>query len=173
MFQNFQNQLYQTQSIEVYKDQFVIKRVKESMKNVKNKIWPVLQKIKGYGKLKEPDEIYVANLPPNKPAATLFAKDWLGRIKKYLIVSKDIIHFPKKLLEYVVGHELTHISENVSGDFISEASIDKNLENAYRIIGDEEGSKTVKRFSGYLNKLYRIGSFPLSCYYYIVKNRNI
>lgn len=148
---NFQNQLY---SIKVYKDPLIIEKVKESMRNVKNKIWPVLQKIKGYGKLEEPDEIYVAeNLPPNKPAATLFTRDWLGRVKKYLIVSKDIIYFPKKLVEYIIGHELTHTSEKASGDLVSEAIIDKNLKDAYEKIGDREGSKIVERFSGYLNNL--------------------
>ncbi|MEM5790654.1 MAG: hypothetical protein QXP77_01220 [Candidatus Aenigmatarchaeota archaeon] len=150
---NFQDQLYQ--KIEVYKDPLIIGKVKESMNNVKNRIWPVLQKIKGYGKFKEPDDIYVTDdLPKDKPAATLFAKDWLGRVKKYLIVSKDVIHYPKKLLEYIIGHESTHASENVSGDLVSEASIDKNLKDAYERIGDREGSKVVERFSGYLNKFY-------------------
>lgn len=173
----FQASLYPEQEIRIYKDPLVIARVKQGLEYVKEKVWPWLQKLKGYGKFKWPDDIYVSDdLGENKPAATIFKKSWLGRIKKYLVVSKDILYFPRKLVEYVLAHEAGHFSENVGGSLLEEAMNDKNLKDVYEAKGEKGMARLIERTSGYLNKLYGLlGKIltPLACYYYIVKNRNI
>ena len=150
-----QASLYPEQEIRRYKDPSIIKIIKKELKYVKEKVWPWLQKLKGYGKFKWPDDIYVSdNLPQNVPAMTMFKKDWLGRIKKYLVVSKDILLYPIELIRHALLHEGIHTSRNVPGDLISEIGIDKTLVDVYRRMGDERTARMVEKHSGYLSKLY-------------------
>lgn len=172
-----QGNLYSNQDIVAYKHPLITFTVKQGLEYVKKRVWPWLQKLKGYGKFREPDDIYVSDeLDQGKPAVTVLKRDSFGRIKKYLVVSKDILLFPWKMIEYILAHESGHISQGIGGNLVDEAVNDKNLADVYKAKGEKEMARLIETHSGYLNRLYglfRKISSPFSCYYYIVKNRNI
>jgi len=146
--------LYGGMSLE--KDPEILNYVKKGLNYTKEKVWPFLRKFKGYGRFKGPDEIYVTDaLPHNSPAATITTRGWFGRLKKILVVSKDIMKYPLGFVyKIILPHESGHISENISGDLVSEAINDKNLVDIYNRTGDFRTANDIKTHSGYLHKLY-------------------
>ena len=137
-------------------DSMVMDYVRDGMGYVKKKLWPVLEKIKGYRPFKEPDYIMQKDdMSPNTPAATLSYFDPISRLyKKVLIVSKDLARYPMDAIRHIIGHEEGHIAEGLGGDLYSEAMNDKNLVDAHYAMGDYETAKHIEQHSGYLQRLY-------------------